>query len=67
MNPVHQLVLSHRGYTVGTVIVDGEVVLRDGHTTRVDEQAVYARSRESIKAVFARLGIEPFREWTETS
>jgi len=50
--PVHadglvtSLVLAEHGESVHTVIVDGEPVVSDGRSTRVDEDAMAARSRD---------------------
>ncbi len=50
--PVHaeglitSLVLAEHGQSVHTVIVDGEVMVREGRSTRVDEAAMNARSRD---------------------
>ena len=49
--PVHaeglatSLVLAEHGQSVHTVIVDGEVMVSDGRSTRVDEGAMAERSR----------------------
>jgi cytosine/adenosine deaminase-related metal-dependent hydrolase len=45
IDPLQNLVLSASGDSVQTVIVDGEVVLRDGRPTRFDEQALIAELR----------------------
>src|SRR5262249_19710833 len=44
------LVYSENGTSVETVIVDGEIVIEDGKTTRVDERAVIDEFREAIPA-----------------
>jgi cytosine/adenosine deaminase-related metal-dependent hydrolase len=43
--PVVQLVYAESGASVETVIVDGEVVVREGQVTRVDEQEVIEEVR----------------------
>ena len=49
----------HLAFTPGVqpveVVVDGEVVLRDGRTTRVDALEVRARAREQAERLWARL------------
>lgn len=45
-DPLAALVYSARGSDVRTVLVDGEVVVRDGTVTTLDEQQVLARARE---------------------
>ena len=49
-NPVHALALRLRGGSVDTVLVNGEVVFREGHSTRVDELEVYQTVSESVIA-----------------
>ena len=51
---VRQLVYSDSGRAIRTVIVDGEVVVRDGRATRVDEAAL----REEIASVLPALRSE---------
>lgn len=46
-----QLVFSETGRGVRTVLVDGEVVLRDGRSTRVDEAAFRAELSEVMREV----------------
>ncbi|WP_376099580.1 amidohydrolase family protein [Roseomonas sp. CCTCC AB2023176] len=48
-----QLVYSETGRGVRTVLVDGEVVVRDGHLTRVDEAAFRAELAEVMERVDA--------------
>jgi hypothetical protein len=49
----------HLAFTTGVrpvqVVVDGEVVLRDGHATRVDGEEIRARAREEAQRLWARL------------
>ncbi|MSP82301.1 MAG: hypothetical protein EXQ94_05045 [Alphaproteobacteria bacterium] len=63
VNPIHQLVLTSRGGSVDTVIVDGRVVMRGGHSTRLDELAVLAAARASVQRRMARLGLRPTTVW----
>jgi cytosine/adenosine deaminase-related metal-dependent hydrolase len=51
---VRKLVLSEHGESVETVIVGGDVVVRDGSSTRVDERQIRARARESSARWHAR-------------
>ncbi len=62
-NPVHLLALTMGTGTVDTVLVDGQVVLRDGRSTRVDEPEVYRAVSDSVTARAARLGIDLTPEW----
>ena len=60
--PYHLALLSHAG-TVDTVIVNGEIVLRRGHSTRVDEGVIYAEAKASVERRMKRLELAPPREW----
>ena len=62
-DPVHALALRLRGGSVDTVLVNGEVVFREGHSTRVDELEAYKAVSESVVARAGRLGIELKPEW----
>ena len=37
------------------MIVDGEVIIENGHSTRVDEEELYARAREASRNVLQRM------------
>lgn len=63
VNPVHQLALTGHSGNVDTVFVDGELVYRDGHSTRLDEEALFAEARASVEARMARLGLSPGFAW----
>ena len=45
-NPLRQLVNAERGSSIAFVIVDGEVVLRDGALTRIDAAAILVEIEE---------------------
>ena len=62
-NLVHALALRLRAGSVDTVLVNGEVVFREGHSTRVDELEAYQAVSKSVVARAARLGIELNPEW----
>lgn len=49
-NAVRQLVYAESGRSVHTVLVDGEVVIRDGRSTRIDEADLRARLAEIMPA-----------------
>ena len=55
--PVHQLVCIGHGPTADTVLVNGQIVLRNGHSTLVDDAAVFASAQASVQQVRARLGV----------
>ena len=56
-HPVSALVYSALGHEVSTVIIDGQIVMRDGVVTSVDERAVRAKSRAAADALAARAGV----------
>ena len=60
--PYHLALLSSAG-SVDTVIVNGEIVLRHGHSTRVDEGVVYAEAKASVQRRLKRLEFTPSLEW----
>lgn len=63
LNPVQEMVLIGRTKTVDTVIVDGQVALKDGVPTRVDQGAVHAAARASARRLTARVGLTPGTIW----
>ncbi len=52
-NPLNQLVYAESGRGVGTVIVDGEVVIVNGGSTRIDEAALRAELAETMPEFLA--------------
>lgn len=56
-NPVHLLALTMGTGSVDTVLVDGEVVLRGGRSTRVDELEISRSVTTSVAARAQRLGV----------
>ena len=50
-----------------TVLVNGEVVFSEGHSTRVDEAEAYRVVSDSVVARAARLGIGLYPEWPVVS
>ncbi len=69
-NPARQIVYSEAGRGVRTVLVDGEIVVRDRKLVTVDEEALYQellslmpRLQDDFKAVRARAGkLAPYYE-----
>lgn len=57
------LVWGTDGRTVRDVIVDGRVVLRDGHSTCIDETALFEAAAEAQAALLARAGISVPHRW----
>lgn len=62
-NPVHLLALTLGTGSVDTVLVNGEVVFREGRSARVDEPEVHRTVSDSVAARARRLGIDPGPEW----
>jgi len=60
---VKQLMLVSRTKGVDTVICNGEIVLRSGRLTRLDEDDVYARARASARRMGEKLGLKPHGSW----
>jgi len=59
--PVATLTLLGHGSDVRDVIVDGEVVVRHGRSTRVDEAEVMAEAQQAAERVAGTAGLEPLR------
>jgi cytosine/adenosine deaminase-related metal-dependent hydrolase len=57
LDQLQAIVFSAASKAVGTVIVDGAIVVDGGHVTTVDEGQVYAHARESALEVMARIGM----------
>jgi 5-methylthioadenosine/S-adenosylhomocysteine deaminase len=58
-----QLVWGVHGRTVRDVVVDGQVVVRDGRCTNVDEDALRVEAEATQRALLARAGLEVPRRW----
>lgn len=58
-----QLVWGTDGRTVRDVLVGGEVVVRDGRSTRIDEDALAADARRASAALLERAGITVPHRW----
>ena len=63
VNPVQELLLGGQATTVDTVLVDGEIVWRDGRPTRVDLDAVTGAGRACARAILKRAGYTPRSTW----
>ncbi len=63
-NPVHQAVLTCRGQAhARTVVVNGEVVIDEGRSTRLDEREACAAARASIHDRIRRLNLSDAMKW----
>jgi 5-methylthioadenosine/S-adenosylhomocysteine deaminase len=56
-DPVSTLVYASQPCDVRTVLIDGQVVMRDGELTMLDEGEVIAEAKEEARELFARTGI----------
>ncbi len=62
-NPLHLLALTIGNGSVDTVLVNGDVVFRNGRPTRVDELEISRAVTESVIARARRLNIDPGPAW----
>jgi 5-methylthioadenosine/S-adenosylhomocysteine deaminase len=63
LDPVGMLVFSGQSRTVRTVIVEGEVVVEDRRSTRIDHEQLYREVDAAGRALAARLGYRPGGRW----
>jgi cytosine/adenosine deaminase-related metal-dependent hydrolase len=63
LNVVNQLVWSADGRGVHTVLVDGKVVVDDGHCTTIDEDKLWADAQSMGEAISARSGLPDKAKW----
>ena len=64
LDPIRSVVYSSRSKSVDTVIVDGEVVIEKGHSTRIDEEELFAQSRDLSRSLLKHMGRElPSGRW----
>ena len=54
-DPVRTLIYSTRSKNIDTVIVNGEVIIEKGHSTRLDEEELFARVREASRDALLRM------------
>jgi cytosine/adenosine deaminase-related metal-dependent hydrolase len=62
-NPVSNLVYGATGHSVDTVIVAGNILLENGHHTRVDVDEVRERIEAIDRRILAEIGVEPHSTW----
>jgi 5-methylthioadenosine/S-adenosylhomocysteine deaminase len=55
LDPIRGVAYSGRAKSVDTVIVDGQIIVANGHSTRVDEQAVYEQARAAARGLLKRM------------
>jgi cytosine/adenosine deaminase-related metal-dependent hydrolase len=63
LNVANQLVWSADGRGVHTVLVDGAVVVEDGHATTIDEERLFAEAQRAGEAITARSGLPDKAKW----
>ena len=56
-DPITAVVFSCSGADVDTVVVDGQVLVRDGRLVRCDEEQIIQESRLAIRRIRAKSGI----------
>ena len=62
-NPVANLVYGSTGHSVDTVLIGGEVVLRRGRLTHLDEHALRAEVERINRRVLGEIGVSPLPRW----
>lgn len=62
-DPVFETVLVARSKSVDTVICDGQIIVKGGHSTRLDEGTVYAAARASARRLMAKTGLKGDLDW----
>jgi len=62
-NPVSTVVHCATGDDVDTVVIDGQIVVRDGRCLTLDEEAVLREARQRAADVYRRAGIEIKPRW----
>lgn len=60
---VRALVYSANGASVKTVIVDGQVIVRDGRMQTLDESKLLDEAREAAERIARRAGLSPNSRW----
>jgi 5-methylthioadenosine/S-adenosylhomocysteine deaminase len=63
LNVANQLVWSADGRGVHTVLVDGAVVVEDGHCTTIDEDRLWADAQRGGESITARSGLPDKAKW----
>lgn len=57
LDPVRSVVYSSRAKSVDMVIVNGEVVVEHGRSTRIDEEELFASSRDTSRELLKRMSL----------
>ena len=59
VDPIRSMVQSSRSKSIDTVLVNGKLIVENGHSTLVDEEEIYARSREATRELMKRWDSSP--------
>jgi cytosine/adenosine deaminase-related metal-dependent hydrolase len=62
-NPVANIVYGSTGHSVDTVLIGGEVVLRGGELTSLDETGLRREVEQINRRVLGEIGIAPLPQW----
>ena len=62
-NPVANVVYGSTGHSVDTVLIGGDVVLRGGQLTWLDETGLRRQVEEINRRVLGEIGIAPLPRW----
>jgi 5-methylthioadenosine/S-adenosylhomocysteine deaminase len=65
MDPVRAALLVSRSKSVRTVVIDGEIVVRDGRLTRLDEDVAYELAGRTTERLSDALGLGSPATWPE--
>ena len=65
MDPVRAAVLVSRSKSVRTVVIDGDIVVRDGRLTRLDEDVAYDLAGRTTDLLSDALSLAPPATWPE--
>ena len=65
-NPIQQIALACRAGHARMVLVNGEAVIEEGRSTRVDEERAFADANASVRRRIERLGLSSGMQWTVT-
>jgi 5-methylthioadenosine/S-adenosylhomocysteine deaminase len=60
---VNNLIYSAQSVAVDLVLINGAIVLENGHSTFVDEDAAYSEIDRAAKNLSVRMGFEPEQLW----
>ena len=63
INPLRNLVFGSRSKSIDTVIVNGDVIVEGGHSTRIDEEVVYRDAAACASRLLQRIDRAPEWRW----